>query len=145
MWQRLRIPMPEAFNGDNDILFTKWVVMMTRWLRSSGIGEDQWMPVMSNNLKGSAMKWMNLMDLQVARGQREPFDTWQDWTQEARQKFKPTTLEEVARSQLRRLRQLGSVRSYVRQFQNIIFRIPDVTEGEAFSVFTSALKQPIRS
>ena len=137
--------MPEAYTGEGELLFTEWQVVMCPWLRSNKIDEGRWFNVMSNNLKGAAIKWMNLMDLQVARGQRQGFATWQEWVAEARQKFEPTTLEEVARAQLRRLKQSGTVRSYVKQFQNIIFRIPDLIEGEAYSVFTSGLKQPIRT
>ena len=143
--QRLRVPMPEAYSGDGDTTFTEWQVVMCRWLRSNGLRESRWLPVFVNNLKGAAMKWMNLTDLQVARGQREPFPSWREWANEARQKFEPTTLEEMARAQLRKLRQLGSVQSYVRAFQNVCFRIPDLTEGEAYSVFTGGLKQPIRN
>lgn len=137
---RLRIPMPEAFTSDGDLTFTEWQVVMCRWLRSNGVEEARWLHVFINNLKGPALKWMNLVNFQIARRQRGDFATWREWANEARRKFEPTTLEEVARAQLRKVKQFGSVQSYVPQFQHICFRIPNLTEGEAYSVFTFGLK-----
>ena len=71
---RLRIPMPERFSGhQQDVSCTEWVLAMCRWLRGNAINESRWQAIMSANLSGVAISWMNLMELQVYQGARAPF------------------------------------------------------------------------
>lgn len=75
----MRIPTPDALTGDGDIIFTEWLVAMTRWLRSNYLLEGRWLNILIDNPKDAAMRWMNLMDLRIAHQQREAFVNWGDW------------------------------------------------------------------
>lgn len=55
--------MLDTFSGDDDITFTKWQVVMCRWLRSNALQEAEWLHALVNNMKGTRMKLMNLIDL----------------------------------------------------------------------------------
>ncbi|GAB5480203.1 MAG: hypothetical protein Marn2KO_36700 [Marinobacter nauticus] len=118
---------------------------MGRWFRAHGVAEEQWLSVISANTEGPASEWMNLQELKVMEGRRQPFRDWQAWAEEARRMFEPTTTPERARIELRGLRQHTTVKEYVKRFNSITFRIPDMSEAETFSAFTNGLKDPIRS
>ncbi|GAB5407485.1 MAG: hypothetical protein Aurels2KO_57160 [Aureliella sp.] len=137
--------MPKPYTGDHDVSVTEWVMQIGRWLRAQDVPEVQWIRVLSAHVGGAASRWMNLQELRMAEGRRQPFVDWQDWAAEARRQFEPTTSTERARTELRGLRQGGTVRDYVRRFQHICFRIPDMTDAEMFSTFVAGLRDPLRT
>ena len=56
------------------------------------------------------------------------------------QQFEPVTKVEEARKQLRALRQAGRVAGYVQKFQELQYRLPGMTDEEAFHTFLSGLQ-----
>ena len=109
------------------------------------VPESEWLEVLSVNLSGGASRWMNLMQMRIANGSRNPFTGWRQWSQEIKTKFEATTVEEKARVELRRLKQMGSLHEYVKRFHNIVFRIPAISQAEMFSAFTYGLKAYLRT
>jgi hypothetical protein len=138
------LALPKAYTGEEKILFSEWTMEMCRWLRTHLIPEDRWTGIMCMNLKGSASQWLNLQELRMATGQRGPFAGWQAFTQEMRTQFEPTDITQVARSELRNLRQTGTAHDYIMKFQKIVFRIPDITEPEMYSHFVNGLKSYLK-
>ncbi|MFQ6636426.1 hypothetical protein Gotur_014159 [Gossypium turneri] len=54
--------------------------------------------------------------------------------------FYPEYAEDKAQAKLRRLMQPGRVREYVQEFSELMLRISDLSEKEAFFLFTDGLK-----
>ena len=55
------------------------------------------------------------------------------------QRFEPVTKVEEARKQLRALIQTGQVAGYVQKFKELQYRLPRMTDEEAFHTFISRL------
>ena len=56
------------------------------------------------------------------------------------QRFKPVTEVEEAQKQLQALRHTGRVVGYVQKFQELQYRLPGMTDEEAFHTFLSGLQ-----
>ena len=118
---------------------------MCRWLQGNAVDESRWLSVMSANLSGAAISWMNLVELQVYQGARAPFADWREFTEALHGTFESATLGEQARRRLHSLRQYKSVEAYVREFQKWSFRLPDMSRAERYYQFIEGLKEPMRS
>ena len=56
------------------------------------------------------------------------------------QRFEPVTEVEEAQKQLWALRQTGRVAGYVQKFQELQYRLPGMTDEEAFNTLLSGLQ-----
>ena len=75
----------------------------------------------------------------VATGRRAAFLTWRAFTQAMIHRFEPVTEIEEAQKQLRALRQTGRVGGYIQKFQELQYRLPNMSTEEAFHAFLSGL------
>ena len=73
-------------------------------------------------------------------GRRPVFRTWAQFRDAMVQRFEPVTEVEEVRKQLRALRQTGRVAGYVQKFQELQYRLPGMTDEEAFHAFISGLQ-----
>ena len=105
----------------------------------------QWLAVISTNLTGAALAWVNNQELQIQLNNRAPFQSWVEFCDTLVADFEPTTLAEDARQKLRTIKQQGSVQEYVMQFNKIIFRIPNITPEEKLHSFLYGLKAELRA
>ena len=83
-----------------------------------------------------------LQDIEV--GKRNPFDDWADFKVERCAAFEPVTATEESRRQLQNLRQTGRVCAYVQRFRELQYRLPGMSEEEAFSTFLAGLAPHIQ-
>ena len=107
--------------------------------------ESRWLSIISTNLSGAAILWMNLVELQVYQGTRVPFADWHEFIEALRGTFESASLGEQARRKLHTMRQFKSVEAYVREFQKWSFRLPDMSRAERYYQFIEGLKEPMRS
>eukprot|EP00210_Caulerpa_lentillifera_P002711 g2591.t1 len=125
-----KIPPPDKFKGDGSIPASEWLIGMCRWLRACHVPEADWISLMMANLAGSALSWINSVDLEVAYGQRLPLASWSEFATELRSRFEPITAVDNARDRLRNLKQTTTVDAYIRDFQRITFQIPDMSQAD---------------
>ena len=124
---------------------SEWVYAMRRWLIASNVPQVQWLAVISTNLTGAALAWVNNQELQIQLNNRAPFQSWVEFCDTLVADFEPTTLAEDARQKLRTIKQQGSMHEYVTQFNKIIFRIPNITPEEKLHSFLYGLKAELRA
>lgn len=139
-----KIPPPTKFKGDGSVGASEWILAMCRWLRTCHAPESDWTNIMMANLTGVAELWLNSVDLEIFHGHRLPFPSWNEFASELRMRFEPVTSVDVARDQLRSLRQVSSVGNYIKDFQKLTFQIPDMSMADKKAYFISGLKQPIK-
>ena len=65
---------------------------------------------------------------------------WAQFRDAVVQRFELVTEVEEAHKQLRALRQTGRVASYVQKFQEVQYRLPGMTDEDAFHAFISGLQ-----
>lgn len=66
--------------------------------------------------------------------------TWDDLKRELKAQFLPENVEFIARRNLRRLQQTGSIREYVKQFSALMLDIRDMSEKDKLFHFLEGLK-----
>ncbi len=65
-------------------------------------------------------------------------DSFDDFKRELKSQFFPVNAEEEARGKLRRLKQTGSIRDYVKEFTTL--EIPDTSDKDALFLFMDGLQ-----
>lgn len=141
---KLRIPCPAPYTGQGDMSVEEWIIDMKRWLRCHNVVETNWLEVMMVRLEGRAKRWLNARELAARNGQQAMPYTWQDLAEELRIQFEPITTTEAARRKLRELRQTSTIQAYIDQFQDLIFRIPEMREEDKYSNFVGGLRDWLR-
>ncbi|ERN05193.1 hypothetical protein AMTR_s00007p00021120 [Amborella trichopoda] len=66
-------------------------------------------------------------------------DMWDDFKREIERQFYLENVEYLARKKLKRLRHMGSIRDYVKEFSTLMLEIPDLAEKDLFFNFMDGL------
>ena len=94
--------------------------------------------VASNNMEMAPYFWWLHLPIE------EKPNTWQGFCRKLYDRFVRPNDTAIARQQLRALKQSGSVRDYLDQFLQIIYRIPNMSKADEFDAFMQGLKTEIR-
>lgn len=76
----------------------------------------------------------------VEDSSRQPITDWPEMKQELGNLFLPCNVQWLARDFLRRLRQTGSVREYVKSFQSLMLEVASISEEDKLSNFMAGLQ-----
>nr|CAD1844782.1 unnamed protein product [Ananas comosus var. bracteatus] len=90
-------------------------------------------------LDGDAKLWWRTRYEDIQEG-RCTIDTWEDLKKKLKAQFLPENVEFIARRNLRRLQQTGSIREYVKQFSALMLDIRDMSEKDKLFHFLEGLK-----
>ena len=66
--------------------------------------------------------------------------TFDEFKVELKKQFYPENAEEEARGRLRRLKQTGAIRDYVKDFTNLVLEIPDMSDKDSLFFFMDGLQ-----
>ena len=99
-----------------------------------------WLDVVAMRVEGAVNSWVNAVLQDISTGRRPVFCTWAQLKEAMVQQFELVTKVEEARKQLRALRQIGRVANYIQKFQELQYRLPGMTDEEAFHTFLSGLQ-----
>ncbi|KAK3033801.1 hypothetical protein RJ639_034372 [Escallonia herrerae] len=67
--------------------------------------------------------------------------TWEKFQRELKRQFYPKSVKDMAMINLRRLRQKGSVREYVKEYSALMLKIPEMSERQRLCFFVDGLEQ----
>ncbi|RVW13733.1 hypothetical protein CK203_087207 [Vitis vinifera] len=67
-------------------------------------------------------------------------ETWEDFKREIKRQFYPEDVAYLARKNMRRLKHIGSIRDYVKEFSSLMLEIPNMTEEELLFNFMDNLQ-----
>ncbi|ERM93877.1 hypothetical protein AMTR_s00139p00059080 [Amborella trichopoda] len=92
-----------------------------------------------HNLTGDAKLWWRTRYEDV---QSRPckIDTWEDLKRELKTQFLPPNVESLSWKSLKKLKQTGSIRDYVKQFSTLMLDIRDMTKKDKLSYFLDGLQ-----
>lgn len=138
---RLRMPMPGGYTGVGEPTINEWVARMRRWFNAHHIPASEWFNIMRLRIEGRAERWLTTREYEAQNGGRPMPYRWSDLVDELRQQFEPITTTELARRRLRELRQTSTIEAYIRDFQDLIFRVPDMAEADQRSHFIGGLRE----
>ncbi|KAL4347716.1 hypothetical protein GQ457_17G007680 [Hibiscus cannabinus] len=66
--------------------------------------------------------------------------TFDDFKRELKRQFYPENAEDEARARLRRLKQSGNIRDYIKEFTNLVLEIPDLSDKDSLFNFMDGLQ-----
>ena len=136
--------MPEKFTGSRIPAIAGWLTKMERYFRLMKYPTDIWVDVIATRVTDAAQAWLDktLQDLQL--GRRNPWASWAEFRQEMEAAFTPMSEVEQARRKLMEIRMGRNVSSYIQQFRTLMYKVPEMTQEEAFSLFMRGLEPRIR-
>jgi hypothetical protein len=132
--KNIPVTLPK-FGGHEKENVRAWTRHVHEIFEARGIEEEDQLRYLYECLSDGAYFWFS------NRQQSEnPIRTWRQFEEEVKTAFEAPTYQRDLRNQLRRIRQIRSVRDYVMQFRNIAGQIDDLGENEALTDFINGLK-----
>nr|CAD1839580.1 unnamed protein product [Ananas comosus var. bracteatus] len=138
---RVRVPEPRSFRGARDAKeLENFLFDMEQYFRVvQPDNEESKVTFATMYLDGDAKLWWRTRYEDIQEG-RCTIDTWEDLKKELKAQFLPENVEFIARRNLRRLQQTGSIREYVKQFSALMLDIRDMSEKDKLFHFLEGLK-----
>jgi len=91
-------------------------------------------------LTGDAKLWWRTRSKEDLNAGRPKVETWETLKRELKEQFLPNNTSWIAREDLKKLRQDGSVRDYVKKFSSLILDINNMSEEDRTFNFLSGLQ-----
>ena len=95
-------------------------------------------------LGGVAKSWWRFHVIQIDKKQVPDIFTWETFKEVLLKRFCVVNATHTARGKLDALKQVGSVRSYISTFQNLLMQIPNIQDEESLHRFTQGLQFRIK-
>ena len=140
----IKVDPPARYSGARVPGVRMWLRQVERWMSLRNFPQEKYVAVVANQTEGAAQAWINQVLQDIETGKRNPFADWEDFKAAMCAAFEPVTATEESRRQLRNLRQTGRVRAYVQRFRELQYRLPGMTNEEAFSTFLAGLSPHIQ-
>ena len=137
---QMKLVAPPRYSGKRQPGARVWLTQMERYMRLMRYAPTDWLDVVAMRVEGAASSWVNAALQDVATGRKPVFRTWAQFKDAMVQRFEPVTEVEEVQKQLQELRQTGRVAGYVQKFQELKYRLPGMTDEEAFHAFLSGLQ-----
>ena len=139
--KRVDVPKPKTFNGiRNAREVENFLWGLEQYFEATGITDHaSKIRTAAMYLSGTTMLWWRRRHGDVQRGVCT-IDTFEDFKREFKMQFFPVNAEEEARGQLRRLKQTGSIRDYMKEFTTLLLEVPDISYKDALFLFMDGLQ-----
>ena len=141
---QMKLEAPVRYSGARRPGVRVWLRQMERYMRLMRFPQQDWIDVVETRTEGGASAWINAVLQDIERGRRDHFQSWADFRNAMIKAFEPITEVEEARKALRTLKQVGRVSTYVQRFRELQYRLPEMTNEEAFSAFLAGLQPHIQ-
>ena len=139
---------PDMYDGKKDNL-PDFLYKMELYLDANGIPEEtkEAVKLATNYLTSHAFTWWRLREIDVKKPQSEVVEilTWAAFKEAITAQFRLLDQGRRARTMIRSLRQVGSVRAYTQQFQALLLETPETAEVDRIHDYCTGLKKDIRA
>ncbi|GJR42479.1 putative retrotransposon gag domain, aspartic peptidase domain protein [Tanacetum coccineum] len=100
---------------------------MEQYLEGVNVVDDASKIMMATRyLKDTAALWWRSRYGDIERG-TETIDTWAEFVADFKKQFYPKNTKNEAKSRLRKLKQSGTIREYVKEFTTLVLEIPELS------------------
>ncbi|GJW73091.1 retrotransposon-related protein [Tanacetum coccineum] len=110
-----------------------WIFAITEYFSLLNTPADQWLKIVGFNLEGAAAEWFQWMTMNGL------ITTCARFEESVRNCFGPSEYEDP-NGALSKLLQLGTVKDYQREFENLMNRATDIPDSLLISFYISGLK-----
>ncbi|GJX87503.1 putative retrotransposon gag domain, aspartic peptidase domain protein, partial [Tanacetum coccineum] len=90
-------------------------------------------------LKDTATLWWRRRYGDIERG-TATIDTWAEFVADFKKQFYPENAKNEAKSRLRKLKQSGTIREYVKEFTTLVLEIPKLSDQDSLFYFLDGLQ-----
>ncbi|RWR78879.1 hypothetical protein CKAN_00743200 [Cinnamomum micranthum f. kanehirae] len=139
--RRVKVPKPKPFAGALNVKeLENFLWNMEQYFSDAHIPIEERVIITSMYLFGDAkLWWRTRVDDNLSAG-RTPITTWESLMKELKEQFLLCNVAWVARENLRKLKQTGPVRDYVKQFSSLMLDIKNMSEDDKLFNFMSGLQ-----
>jgi hypothetical protein len=130
---------PDPFHGGRNEDVEGFLVTLERYLKLSGVREDQWVDYAASFLKNQADKWFRVQIANYGENSRFALQ-FRAFKEEFLKQFKPMNALLTARDRIIQLKQTGSATAYTHRFLELKLEIHDMSEAEAKDKYMRGLK-----
>ncbi|KAJ4728107.1 Retrotransposon protein, putative, Ty3-gypsy subclass [Melia azedarach] len=138
---RIRVPDPPRFGGKRDAKeIENFLWMMERHFDATQLHDDELrIGTATLYLDGDAALWWRRRHTEIERGLCR-IDTWETFKVDFKKQFYPENVEEMAMRKLRGLKQRGTIKDYVREYNSLMLEISDMPEKSRLLFFLDGLQ-----
>ncbi|KAL5815082.1 hypothetical protein ACOSQ3_025877 [Xanthoceras sorbifolium] len=135
------IPKPKEFDGKRDAKeVDNFIWHIERYFEAVKITDDQeQIRTATLYLADTATLWWRRRHADIQRGTCT-IDSWDDFKKELKKQFYPEDAAYLARKNLKKLKQTGSIRDYVKEFTNLMLEVPNMSDDELLFNFMDNLQ-----
>ena len=112
---------------------------MEQYFNATRIPVNEQVTIMSMYLFREAKLWWHTRTSDVATIGRPRINTWEILKKELKDQFLPMNMTWMAWESLKKLKQMGSIKDYVKEFSSLILDIKDMFEVDKLFNFMSRL------
>jgi len=114
-----------------------WIRNVERYFRAAKYSSQEKLELVALSLTGEVLNWY------LWEAEEEKFESWTQFKQRMLERF-AESIDDEPRNKLCALRQTGSVRQYVREFEELITQVKGIDEPNLISKFYTGLKQEMK-
>ena len=103
---------------------------MEQFFKAAQVADEEKVSITGMYLMGDAKLWWRTRLKGDVESGRPQFSTWETLKRELKEQFLPTNAAWLARESLRRLKQTGTVRDYVKEFNSLMLDIKNMSGGQ---------------
>ena len=139
--QKVRVPEPKGFRGARNAKeLENFLWDMEHLFKAAHVPDSEPVYITSMYLYGDAKLWWRTQMGDDAGSGRPQIDTWETLKRELKEQFLPTNSAWLARESLKRLKDTGSVKEYVKEFSSIMLDIRNMSDEDQLFNFISGLQ-----
>ncbi|GJY22842.1 ty3-gypsy retrotransposon protein [Tanacetum coccineum] len=129
----MRLDVPKFSGSDPD----RWIFSITEYFTLLNILVDQRLRVVGFNLEGDAAEWFRWMT------RNKLITSWKGFLESVQNRFDPCKYEDP-QGALSKLLQTGTIAQYQSEFEKLMNRVTDISEGLLISFYVSGLKPSLQ-
>ncbi|XP_062075806.1 uncharacterized protein LOC133779926 [Humulus lupulus] len=113
---------------------------MEQYFRAARIPDSKRVSITNMYLQGDAKLWCSTRMEDDANAGQPTIKTWEVLKKELKDQFLPCNTTWVARESLKKLKHMGTVRDYVKEFSSLLLNIKNMSEEDKLFNFLSGLQ-----
>ncbi|GJV01077.1 putative retrotransposon gag domain, aspartic peptidase domain protein [Tanacetum coccineum] len=138
---KIDVPKPSPFVGKREArAVDDFLWEMEQYLEGVNVVDDASKIKMATRyLKDTAALWWRRRYGDIERG-TATIDTWAEFVADFKKQFYPENAKNEAKSRLRKLKQSGTIREYVKEFTTLVLEIPELSDQDSLFYFLDGLQ-----
>ncbi|TXG51266.1 hypothetical protein EZV62_023790 [Acer yangbiense] len=138
---KIKVPEPKQFNGSRNVKeLENFLWDMEQYFKAVRIPDREQVSITSMYLSGDAKLWWRTRMADDLSAGRPSIVVWESLKKELKNQFLPCNTSWLARENLKKLKQTGSVRDYVKEFSSLMLDIANMSEEDKLFNFMSGLQ-----